>query len=123
MSNDVSTVKKYPLLTELLTALQLQIRATYSIGDVGRLFGVSSRAIQSRVASGQLTARDLPGRARFLSEDLETFLASSKRRLRRVASDAESSIIFHAARTRTASENMCDGVVTFTLCPPSTPFC
>jgi len=80
MSNDPAAVKKYPLLTEILTAQQLQIHATYTIGDVARLFGVSSRAIQNRVASGQLTARDLPGRARFLSEDLETFIASSKRK-------------------------------------------
>jgi hypothetical protein len=69
---------KYPLLREVLGAKSLQ--PTYTVRDVAQIFGVSARAIQSRVASGQLTARDLPGRARFLSQDLEDFLVASKKK-------------------------------------------
>jgi transposase len=56
------------------------LQPTYSNRDVATLFGVSIRAIQDRVASGQLTARDLPGRAKFLPVDLEEFLQHSKKR-------------------------------------------
>jgi len=51
----------------------------YTIRDVAKLFGVSMRSIQSRVASGQLATRDLPGRAKFLPCDLEEYLRQSKR--------------------------------------------
>jgi hypothetical protein len=53
------------------------LQATYTIRDLAEVFNVSVRAIQNRVASGQIPSRDLPGRAKFLSEDLETFLATS----------------------------------------------
>ena len=73
---------KYPLLEELLALRQMVLKPTYTIRDVAELFGVSTRAIQSRVASGQLDSRDLPGRARFLPTDLEAFLQNSNRRRR-----------------------------------------
>jgi hypothetical protein len=83
MSSEVIAAKKFPILTEILAIQQLPLRATYTIGDVARLFGVTQRAIHNRVASGQLSARDLPGRARFLSEDIEAFLVASKRKAAR----------------------------------------
>ena len=70
---------KYPLLEEILALRQMTLQPMYTIRDVATLFGVSVRAIQSRVASGQLPSRDLPGRAKFLSADLEQFLRESRK--------------------------------------------
>lgn len=70
---------KYPLFQEILDLKNLPLQATYTIRDVARIFGVTPRTIQHRVASGQLLARDLPGRAKFLAVDLETFLSASKK--------------------------------------------
>jgi hypothetical protein len=75
----LSTEEKYPLLSELLALRKQPIEPFYSVRDVAGLFGVTVRAIQSRVSSGQLTKRDLPGRAKFLPADLEEFLQKSKR--------------------------------------------
>lgn len=83
MSSSQNSQTKYPLLSEFLTLQQVSLKATYTVSEVATLFHVSPRAIQNRVASGQLSARDLPGRARFLSEDLEAFLSSSKRKVER----------------------------------------
>lgn len=77
-----STPSKYPLLEDLLALRQMTIQATYTIREVATLFRVTARAIQSRVASGQLTSRDLPGRAKFLPTDLEAFLQNSLRERR-----------------------------------------
>lgn len=74
-----SPTSKYPLLEELLVLQNLTITPTYSTRDVANIFKVSPRAIQQRVEAGQLAVRDLPGRARFLSVDLEDFLRSSRK--------------------------------------------
>lgn len=73
---------RYPLLQELSALRQTPLKATYTIRDVAALFEVSTRAIQSRVTSGQLASRNLPGRAKFLPTDLEQFLENSHRRRR-----------------------------------------
>jgi hypothetical protein len=75
---------KYPLLQEILSLQGSTLQATYTTRDLAQLFNVSARAIQNRVASGQIPSRDLPGRAKFLSEDLESFLASSVKKERRL---------------------------------------
>lgn len=75
-----STTLRFPLLEEFLSLKNIPIQATYTVRDLARLFGVSGRAIQNRVSTGQISARDLPGRARFLSQDLEDFLVSSKKK-------------------------------------------
>jgi hypothetical protein len=74
------TAPKYPLLEELLSAQSEPLKALYTNKDVANLFGVSVRAIQDWIAIGLLNARDLPGRGRFFSQDLEQFLASSSRK-------------------------------------------
>jgi hypothetical protein len=74
-----STTTKYPLLQAILGIKNLPLQATYTIHDLAQLFGVSARAIQQRVADGKIPARDLPGRARFLSDDLEAFLVASRK--------------------------------------------
>lgn len=72
----------YPLLEGVLSAKGLPLRGVWTIADVAEIFGVRNRAIYDWIDSGKLAARDLPGRGRFLAEDLEEFLASSKRVLK-----------------------------------------
>lgn len=74
-----STPPKYPLLEEMLAMSEFALKPTYTLGDVANLFAVTVRSIQSRVASGQLPSRDLPGRAKFLPVDLEEFLQGSRK--------------------------------------------
>jgi hypothetical protein len=76
---DQSQPPKYPLLEEMLALCQMVLQPTYTIRDVAKLFGVTVRSIQSLVASGKLTVRDLSGRAKFLACDLEEYIRQSKR--------------------------------------------
>ena len=69
---------KYPLLEEILAIKNLPLQPMYTVRNVAVIFGVSARAIQHRMASGQLTPRDLPGRAKFLNKDIEEFLRTSR---------------------------------------------
>lgn len=80
---DRSQPTKYPLLDEFLALRQMQLQATYTIREIALLFEVSTRAIQMRVASGQLPSRRLPGRAKFLPADLEQFLRESRKEPRK----------------------------------------
>lgn len=75
-----SSTTKYPFLEEILAIKDLPLQPTYTTGNVAVIFGVSPRAIQNRVASGQLMSRDLPGRARFLNQDIEAFLVASRKK-------------------------------------------
>ena len=77
MSEHLPTPGKYPLLESLLAEKGLRLKGTYNNRDVAEVFDVSVRAIQDRVSRGELRARNLPGRARFLSVDLEDFLRDS----------------------------------------------
>jgi hypothetical protein len=79
MSTDTPKPGKYPLLETLLAHKDLQLRGTYDLHDVARIFSVSVRAIQDRMKRRQLNSRNLPGRAKFLSVDLEAFLQNSSR--------------------------------------------
>jgi predicted site-specific integrase-resolvase len=63
------------------------MKGIWSLRDTAQLFPtrlpgkhVSVRTIQDWIKDGKLVARDLPGRGRFLSEDLEAFLRDSRRR-------------------------------------------
>ena len=70
---------RYALLEPLLHQRGLQLLAIYKIGDAALLFGVSPRTLHDWIGGGRLRARDLPGRGRFLPQDLEDFLAGSIR--------------------------------------------
>lgn len=70
----------YPLLESLLVQRGLQLKGIYRISDVAKMFGVANRTIQEWVRDMKLCVRDLPGRGRFLSEDLEDFLEKSVRK-------------------------------------------
>ena len=74
-----SQFSEFPLLETLLRAKSLSLQATYTNGDVANLFEVAARTIQAWVRNGDLKARRLPGRAKFLSVDLEEFLQNSSR--------------------------------------------
>jgi hypothetical protein len=70
---------KYPLLEALLSAKGLPVKGVWTIADVAEIFHVRNRAIYDWINNQKLAARDLPGRGRFLSVDLEEFLTNSKR--------------------------------------------
>jgi excisionase family DNA binding protein len=72
--NGQPAVKNYPPLRGLLRDHGLTFKAAYTTADIARIFGVSQRTILYLIASGKLPARDLPGRARFLPQDLEEYL-------------------------------------------------
>jgi transposase len=77
MNDNKSRLGKYPLLEALLDEKGLSLKGTYTNRDVAKIFGVSVRTIQDWIRNGDFKPRNLPGRARFLSEDLELFLRSS----------------------------------------------
>ena len=79
MNENVTATSKYPLLEALLAARGLAMKAIYRNRDVAELFAVSVRTLQDWIRDEKLICRDLPGRGRFLSEDLENFLQQSKR--------------------------------------------
>jgi hypothetical protein len=77
MRDPVSKGAVYPLLEALLREKSLPLKGTYTYRDTVAVFGCSIRALQERIRSGKLRARNLPGRAKFLSIDLEDFLENS----------------------------------------------
>jgi hypothetical protein len=79
MATDTPKPSKYPLLETILAHKGLQLQGTYSVRDVASIFSVGVRAIQDRMKKGELNSRSLPGRAKFLSIDLEDFLRNSSR--------------------------------------------
>jgi transposase len=63
----------------LLTERCMSLKGAYTNRDVANIFGVSVRTIQDWARNGNFKQRNLPGRARFLSEDLEEFLRNSSK--------------------------------------------
>jgi hypothetical protein len=72
-------MSKHPQLQAVLAAKGLADKGIWTVADVAQVFGVRNRAIYDWISSDKLSVRDLPGRGRFLSEDLEEFLTNSKR--------------------------------------------
>ena len=70
---------KYPLLEAILADQDLPLKPMYTNRDVAQIFTVCVRAIQNWIAAGRLIPRDLPGRWKFLPQDLEDFLRSSRK--------------------------------------------
>ena len=76
---------KYPLLEPILALTEMPLQPMYTNRDVAKIFKVCVRAIQNWVSTGRLTPRDLPGRWKYLPQDLEDFLTSrQKKEVRRV---------------------------------------
>ena len=84
MSDQEPKSAKYPLLAALLGEKRLSLKGTYTNRDVAKIFGVSVRTIQDWSRNGYFKPRNLPGRGRFLSEDLEEFLRNSSKTQRRI---------------------------------------
>jgi hypothetical protein len=79
MNSGTQEASRYPLLEAVLEQKGLVLQGIYTNRDAAKIFGVTPRTIQERCRDGRLRSRDLPGRGRFLSEDLETFLRNSVR--------------------------------------------
>lgn len=75
-------IVRYPLLEALLAQKGLPLKGIWTLRDVAKIFDAAVRTIQDRIHDGKLIPRDLPGRGRFLSEDLEGFLQKSARKAR-----------------------------------------
>ena len=91
MTNSAGECVRYPLLESLLVPKELSLKGIYTIRDTAQIFDVSPRTLQDWIRDGKLIARQLPGRGRFLSEDLELFLQRSVRRGDEVREKANSS--------------------------------
>ena len=76
--NDSETLK-CPLLEAILAIRNESLQPLYSNHDLARIFSVSARAIHNWISSGHLTPRSLPGRWKFVSQDLEEFIRTSKK--------------------------------------------
>jgi hypothetical protein len=72
-----NSTAKYQLLEEILAIKNLPVQPMYTTKDLAVIFGVSARAIQNWMAAGQLIPRSLPGRWKFLTQDVEDFLQAS----------------------------------------------
>ena len=71
---------RYPMLEAILEIKNLPLQPMYTTRSIAELFSVSVRAIQNWIASGELIPRKLPGRWKFLTQDIEDFLAGRKGR-------------------------------------------
>jgi len=80
--NEMTSQTAYPLLERVLFEMGLPLKGIYTTKDAAKIFGVSIRTIQDWCREGKLIPRDLPGRGRFLSADLEEFLQRSLTRKR-----------------------------------------
>ncbi len=88
---NVNEPEKYPLLLSLLAPMGRQLQGKYTLKDAAEVFSVSIRTIEAWVHDGKLPARDLPGRSKFLSCDLEHFLQNSLRKPAGGVEEADSS--------------------------------
>jgi hypothetical protein len=77
-SNADREMPKYRLLAEVLKIKNMLIKPMYSTRDLAEIFDVSARAIQSWATAGKLTPRHLPGRWKYLTQDVEDFLLASQ---------------------------------------------
>lgn len=80
MNEEKPAPVRYPLLESVLAHMGRPLRGTYTNHHVAEIFDVSVRTIQDWSRKGELVSRNLPGRGKFLSEDLENFLKNSVHR-------------------------------------------
>jgi Helix-turn-helix domain len=67
----------FPLLESILRQKGLSLLGIYRYRDASRILGTSVRTIQEWCRDKKLRRRNLPGRGKFLSQDLEEFLRDS----------------------------------------------
>lgn len=97
---DQEKQRKYELLEALLQERGMTLKGAYTSKDVANIFGVSVRTIQEWSKSDSLRPRTLPGRLRFLSSDLETFLRKSSESETNLSSRDSSSLLSIAPKSR-----------------------
>jgi hypothetical protein len=73
-----SETTKYPMLEAILAIKNLPLEPMYTTRSIAAIFSVSARSVQNWMASGKLIARHLPGRWKFLTQDVEDFLQASQ---------------------------------------------
>ena len=85
--NDNEKKTCYLLLEALVAMRGLTMKAVWTLRDPAELFPappprnhVSVRTIQDWIKEEKLVSRNLPGRGKFLCEDLEKFLQGSSRK-------------------------------------------
>jgi len=76
-STSGSQTPKYPLLEAILAIKNLPLQPMYTTRTIAEIFSVSARSVQNWMASDRLIARNLPGRWKFLTQDVEDFLRAS----------------------------------------------
>lgn len=74
MSSAATPEQRYPRLWELLQYRELPYRPMYMVTEAAAIFGVHRRTVLKMIAAGRIVPRDLLGRAKFLSSDLEDYL-------------------------------------------------
>jgi hypothetical protein len=72
-----NSTAKYQLLEEILAIKNLPLQPMYTTRSIAEIFSVSVRSVQNWMASGKLMSRNLPGRWKFLTQDVEDFLQAS----------------------------------------------
>ena len=77
--NHQENIARYPMLEGILALRNLPLQPMYTTRAAAQVFGITGRGLQNWMRSGRLVPRDLPGRARFLSKDLEEFLMASRK--------------------------------------------
>ncbi len=77
--NQQDSTTQYPMLEDILAKRNLPLQPMYTTRSLAEIFGVTARALQNWMASGQLVGRNLPGRSRFLNQDIEAFLVASRK--------------------------------------------
>jgi hypothetical protein len=70
---------RYPHLEAVLRLKGIPLKGIYTYRDASQILEASVRTIQQWCRDGKIRSRNLPGRGRFLSLDLEEFLAGSLR--------------------------------------------
>lgn len=73
-------LSKLPLLEALAARRGVAVPPIYTNRDLANLLDVSVRTIQDWITDSKITPRRLPGRGRFLPEDIEDLLQSSGKR-------------------------------------------
>ena len=71
---------RYPRLEAILSMKKLPLKPMYSNRDIAEIFGVSIKTIQNYVAAGELPPRNLPGRGKYLTQDIEDYIESSPKK-------------------------------------------
>jgi hypothetical protein len=77
MTKDVK--EHYPHLSSYLELKGMPLKAAYTVLEVGTMFEVNVRTIQTWIFMRRLNQRNVPGRAKIFPADLEALLAASEK--------------------------------------------